>query len=401
MKAKKTINQLMKQYYCDANTANDRGEKVGWISGNFPQEIVAAMDLCVIYPENHSAMLAMKGQDVRCCEVAETAGFSNDICSFAKVNIGYCLDNSIVDDKIPMPDYLLCCSNVCSQTMKWYKFLEGKFRIPLILIDIPYNTEYEVDDDKLQYVKGQFFEAIHKLEKITGHKFEEKKLDDVMAISNRNGHLWRKISQLLCEKHTMLRGMDLFNYMGLIVTQRGRKTTTEALQALYNELAEKDEYNKEEQKKKWDYSILYDGMCCWPELMKLTISFERYGMNVTGAVNIDMWGLEYDSFDDMIRAYCNLPNAVNVDRAKNIRMNTVSERNCDGMIVHMSRSCKMWSGLMYEIIRHVEKEQEIPVLTFDGEQADRRGFSESQFDTRIQGFYELMLENKKEEKEIH
>ncbi len=396
MKAKKLINQLMKQYYDDANMAKARGEKIGWISGNFPQEIVATMDLCVIYPENHSAMLAMQGKDVRCCEIAEAAGFSSDICSFAKVNIGYCLDESIVDDKIPMPDYLLCCSNVCNQTLKWYQFLERKYQIPLVLIDIPYNVEYDVEDDKLQYIKGQFREAIDRLQEITGHSFDEKKFEKVLRISNENGHLWRSISKLLSESHTILRGMDLFNYMGLIVTQRGRASTTEALQALYNELFEKDNDNKDVGIQKWERRIFYDGMCCWPELMKLTISFERYGMNVTGAINVDMWGLEYSSFDEMIRAYCNLPNAVNLERAKDMRLEKISEKKCDGMIVHMSRSCKMWSGIMYEMLRQIEQEKEIPVLTFDGEQADQRGFSESQFDTRLQGFHELLLENKKE-----
>lgn len=397
MKAKKRINELMQQYYDNANTANERGEKVGWISGNFPQEIVAAMDLCVIYPENHSAVLAMKGEDVRCCEAAEAAGFSNDICSYAKVNIGYCLDNSLAEEKIPMPDYLLCCSNVCSQTMKWYKYLESRFQVPLILIDIPYNTEYDVDDSKLQYIKGQFYEAIHKLEEITGHIFEEEKLKDVMKIASKSGHLWREISKLQCEKTTSLRGTDLFNYMGLIVTQSGRQTTVDALQALYDELAEKDEKSRQKQTEKWDYRILYDGMCCWPELMKLTLSFERYGINVTSSIYASIWEREYETFDDMLRAYCNLPNGVNIERAKDIRLKAISEKNCDGMLVHISKSCKMWSGLMYELIRQIEQDKSIPTLTFDGEQADRRGFSESQFDTRLQGFYELMSEGKKEE----
>ena len=396
MKAKKLINQLMRQYYDDANRAKEQGEKIGWISGNFPQEIVATMDLCVIYPENHSAMLAMQGKDVRCCEVAEAAGFSSDICSFAKVNIGYCLDNSIVDDKIPMPDYLLCCTNVCNQTLKWYQYLQKKYQIPLVLIDIPYNTDYEVMEDKVQYVRKQFYEAIDKLQEITGHRFDEKQFEKVMHISNENACLWRKISNLLAEKHTMLRGMDLFNYMGLIVTQRGRASTTDALQALYSELEEKDNCNKDAGVQKWEHRIFYDGMCCWPELMKLTISFERYEMNVTGAINVDMWGLEYPSFEEMIRAYCNLPNAINLEKAKRMRIDKIEEKSCDGMIVHMSRSCKMWSGIMYEMLRKIEQEKAIPVLTFDGEQADQRGFSESQFDTRLQGFHELLLESKKE-----
>ena len=393
MKAKTRINQLMQQYYEEAKLAHDRGEKIGWISGNFPQEIVAAMDLCVIYPENHAAMLAMKGQDTCLCEVAEKAGF-NDICSFAKVTIGYCLDDSLVQDKMPMPDYLLCCSSVCNQIMKWYRYLGSKYSIPLILIDIPYGTEYEADDVKLEYIKCQFYEAISRLEDITGHKFDADRLDEVLRISNRNGQLWNRINNLLRNKNTAFRGMDLFNYMGVIITQRGRQTTGEVLQALYEELLAKDDKSAEEKLKSRNYRIVYDGKCCWSQFIKLILSFEQYGFNMVSVIDANMWGLEYEDFDGMLRAYCNMPNASNLRRATELRVNEINTKSCDGMLVHMSKSCKMWSGIMYEMLRQIEKQTGIPTLTFDGEQADKRGFSESQFDTRLQGFYELMNEKR-------
>lgn len=49
---------------------------------------------------------------------------------------------------------------------------------------------------------------------------------------------------------------------------------------------------------------------------------------------------------------------------------------------------------MYEIGRQIGKECNIPVVTFDGDQADPRNFSEAQYDTRVQGLAEIMEANK-------
>ena len=44
--------------------------------------------------------------------------------------------------------------------------------------------------------------------------------------------------------------------------------------------------------------------------------------------------------------------------------------------------------------RQIGKECNIPVTSFDGDQADPRNFSEAQYDTRVQGLYEIMESNK-------
>ncbi len=390
MKAREQISFLIHKHYADALEAKRRGEKIGWATSNFPQEIIQTMDLKVIYPENHSATAAVNGEDGACCKRAEAGGFSNDICSYAKVNIGYCFDEHLIKEQIPTPDYLLCCSNICHQLMKWYRYLEQKFQIPLILIDVPYNTDYDTDEVRLAYIKEQFFEAINTLEKITGHKFKEDRFREVMEISGRAGRLWNQISDLLIDQTAALKGTDLFNYMGLVVCQRGKEETVEALQLLYDELKAKNEIYRSKGRQDWKYRILYEGICCWPGLMKLSVSLARYDINMVGAIYTNAYGIEYESFDEMLRAYTYVPNAVSLERALHMRTEEIEKKRCDGVWVHMSRSCKIWSGIMYEMIRQMEAKEQIPVVTFDGDQADKQCFSEAQYDTRLQGFYELM-----------
>ena len=44
--------------------------------------------------------------------------------------------------------------------------------------------------------------------------------------------------------------------------------------------------------------------------------------------------------------------------------------------------------------RQIGEECGIPVVSFDGDQADPRNFSEAQYDTRVQGLAEIMASRK-------
>lgn len=390
MKAKKLINELLQNHYKEAREAKENGEKVGWCTSNFPQEIIQTLNLKAVYPENHAAILASRKEGTIFCSKAESLGFSNDICSYAKINLGYMQKEIESSMEIPLPDYLLCCSNICHQLMKWYSYIAKKLDIPLILIDIPYNTNYDTDEIYVKYIKSQFWFAIKQLEKITGNKFDNKKFEEVMSISNEVGKAWNKISDMASVVPSPYDGTDLFVYMGAAVCVRGKKETLEAFNMLINEMENKVEKNKINYRGSEKFRILYEGICCWPVMVKLAASFALNNMNMVGAVYTNAYGIEYKTFDDMIRAYTYVPNAVNFERAFDMRSDEIKKKKCDGVLIHMSRSCKIWSGIMYEMKRQLENKYKIPVVTFDGDQADIQCFSEAQYDTRIQGFSELM-----------
>lgn len=387
-KAKELVNDIMRQYYERVRNAHQNGEKVGWVTANFPQEIIQAMELCVVYPENHSALIGSERKDRQYSMVAENAGFSNNICSFARINIGDCLSTE-TEDSIPRPDYLVCCTNVCHQLLKWFQYISKKFCVPLILLDIPYGTDYGMSDEILDYVKEQFYEVIESLEKITGKKFEMQKFTEVMKISNQAAERWKDIIGLLAGSDKIYRGTMLFNYMGIMVCQRGRQETVDALELLYYELMNKSSKKVAEEESN-GLKIIYEGICCWSELMKLAISFETNGLNMSGAVYPEQFAITYNNFEDMLKAYADLPNAVTIERGRDKRIELIQRQGADGVLVHMSKTCKMWSGLSYEIMRQVEKELKIPIVVFDADHADSQCFSEAQYDTRLQGLCELI-----------
>ncbi len=78
-----------------------------------------------------------------------------------------------------------------------------------------------------------------------------------------------------------------------------------------------------------------------------------------------------------------------------LRVNDAIKNKVEGAIIHINRSCKHWSGNMYELERQLREKVGIPTVTFDGDQPIRELFSEAQYETRIQGLVEIMRENKR------
>ena len=163
--------------------AKKRGEKVAWVSSNFPVEIPETMGIATVYPENQAAGIAARGAGTRMCEEAESEGYSNDICAYARVSLAYAKLKSCPEQDVPMPDVLLCCSNICSCMIKWYENLARELNIPMILLDIPFNPDYEVSDAEVAYVTGQFWDAVKQLEEITGKKWSDERFKEVTGFT--------------------------------------------------------------------------------------------------------------------------------------------------------------------------------------------------------------------------
>ena len=139
---------------------------------------------------------------------------------------------------------------------------------------------------------------------------------------------------------------------------------------------------------------MFEGIACWPYLRATSTGLKDRGINMVTTIYADAFGFIYEDFDGMVRAYCNVPNAINLEHARDKRVKLCKANSVEGLLVHTNRSCKLWSGFMYEMSRQIGEECGIPVTAFDGDQADPRNFSEAQYDTRVQGLAEVMEGNK-------
>ena len=141
---------------------------------------------------------------------------------------------------------------------------------------------------------------------------------------------------------------------------------------------------------------MFEGIACWPYLRATSHGLKDRGINMVTTIYADAFGFDYHSFEEMIKAYCSVPNAINLEKSRDKRIKLCKDNHVEGLLVHTNRSCKLWSGFMYEMSRQIGEACDIPVTSFDGDQADPRNFSEAQYDTRVQGLMEIMESNKAE-----
>lgn len=392
--AKYKLNQIIVNHYKDAYEAKENGEMVGWCASNFPQEIFETLGLKVVYPENQAAAIAARGAGEKMCSIAEEDGYSNDICAYARISLAYMKIKDAPEQNMPQPDFLLCCNNICNTMIKWYENVSKELDIPLILIDIPFNPNYEVSDAQISYVKAQFLEAIEQLEEITGKKWDNDRFEEVMAISNRTSRAWLEATSYTKYKPSPLSGFDLLNHMAVAVCARGTIEAAEAFELLTEEYKQAVKDGTSTFRGEEKHRIMFEGIACWPHLRTTFRGLRSRDINMVATIYADAFGFIYDDLDGLIEEYCKLPNAMNLERARDVRKDIVKNTNAEGILVHTNRSCKLWSGFMYEMSRQIGEDCDVPVVSFDGDQADPRNFSEAQYETRVEGLTEIMESRK-------
>ena len=392
--AKYKLGKIASDAFADAIEAKKEGKPVAWVSSNFPVEIPETLGLATAYPENQAAGIAARGAGERMCEVAEADGYSNDICAYARISMAYAKLKECPEQDVAMPDVLLCCNNICNCMIKWYENLAIELNIPMILLDIPFNPDYEVSQAEIDYVSAQFWDAVHTLENLFNLKWSDERFKEVTGFSCRSSRAWLDATAQAKYTPSPFNGFDLLNHMAVMVTARGKEAAGEAMEQLLKEYKENHENGTSTYRGEEKYRVMFEGIACWPYLRATSHGLRDRGINMVTTIYADAFGFDYHSFDEMIAAYCSVPNAINLEKSRDKSIKLCKDNNVEGLLVHTNRSCKLWSGFMSEMSRQIGEACGIPVTSFDGDQADPRNFSEAQYDTRVQGLMEIMEANK-------
>lgn len=392
--AKYKLGKIAADAYTDAFEAKKAGKPVAWMASNFPIEIPETLGIATVFPENQCAATAARGAGVRMCDVAESEGYSNDICAYARISLAYAKIKENPEQEVAMPDVLLCCSNICNCMIKWYENLSIELGIPMILIDIPSNPDYYPSDAMVEYVTAQFWDAVHKLEDMFGLKWSDERFKEVARFSSTSSKLWIAATEEGRNVPAPFNGFDLMNHMAVMVTARCKNEAVEAMDTLLGEYKKNVQEGTSTFRAEEKYRIMTEGIACWPHLRYTATGLKSRGINMVTTIYADGFGFIYDDFEGMIRAYCNVVGVVNLEHGTDKRLKLAKQANIEGILVHNNRSCKAWSGYMAEMSRRISKEVGVPVISYDGDQADARVFSEAQYDTRVDGLVEIMDANK-------
>lgn len=397
VKVRSEARELMREYvgdlYADIREAKKRGEPIAYSTSNFAKELFEVLDIKVVYPENHAAAVAAKKGAIQFCEKAESLGYSSDLCSYARISIGFDEreENFGHGLDIPAPDFLCVGNNICTTVIKWYENLAWKYNIPLVMLDVPYSTQKDYEPEKINYAKSQLQGIVEQLEKITGKQFDYNKFQEVLETSSENGKLFQEAMDLIGKTiPSPASAFDEYNFMALMIIARGKKETTEVLKLYIQELKERIISGETTFAGEEKYRIMWDGLCCWPYLKHNSTSLADKGINMVGTPYTGNYGTTFNDLYELCVSYSSTNNATGLQIGSDYRSGLIDGYKCDGILCNVMRSCKPWVGIMFEMERILSKKHNIPYTMFDADQADPRIFSEAQFETRLQGLQEAM-----------
>ena len=127
----------MSHHYFQGRYA-DGAVPVAWVTSGFPVEILRALGFHTVYPENHAALCGVQRLTPEYSDVAEGRGYSRDLCSYVRTDLGSVLSGKTPVGRLPRPQLLACCTNICQTVLYWYRELSRHLGVPLVLVDTPF-----------------------------------------------------------------------------------------------------------------------------------------------------------------------------------------------------------------------------------------------------------------------
>jgi len=387
------LKELISRHYLVGQHAN-RARKVAWVTSGAPIEFLKALDYFLIYPENHGAVCGIRRVGVEQCEAAEAAGWSRDICSYARTDFGTVVTGKTPVGRLPKPDLLVCCTNICQTVLYWYRVLAHHFRVPMILIDTPF-LYAQTPDHALAFVRRQIDEAIEIAERVAGKTTVPGRLQRAMELSHQAVDLWNQVMQTGRAKPAPFLAFDEFIHMAPIVEMRGDEDTVAYYQALLAELTERVEQGvgalKDERRR-----LLWDNLPIWYVVRKLGDMLAENGVALVASTYTNAWGelaelIDPDRpLDSMARCYLHpiLNRGTGHKLATMRRM--AADYAVDGVLLHSDRSCKPYSIGQMDQQRKLAEQLGVPALLLEADHNDARAFSWEQAETRLSAFFEVL-----------
>ena len=388
------MKEIMTTYYIEAKTADASGKKIAWITSGGPVEPLIAMDVIPVYPENHGAMIGASKMGVDLCEKAEAMGYASDLCSYARADIACAPVNGGPIGGLPKPDMLVCCNNICGTVLKWYEVQARFFNVPLFILDTPMiHTEFT--DEARRYVRRQLDEYIAFLEAHCGKKMDHDRLAEVGRLSLAGQKLWQKVLDTTIHKPAPMSAFDAFFHLALIVTLRGTQTVIDYYDELLKEMKERIEKGISAVPDE-KIRLLWDNLPVWFRTKWLSEKFAAHGACLVADTYTSAWcsSMKYLNEDDflgsMAEGYSHIYLNIGVDAMAEEVVRMIDRYEVDGIVMHSNRSCKPYSLGQYDIRRIVQEKRNLPSLLVEADMTDARSFSESQIETRIDAFMEII-----------
>lgn len=399
LKSTGRLQRLMKRYYLLTRYHHLWGRPLrrplAWITSGAPVEILQAFGIDSLYPENYGAIYGARRKGAELALAAETRGFSPDLCSYARANLGAIYRPDLEPmGGLPRPDLLVIGNNICGTVLKWYEALARHYGVPLLIVDTPFVAADDgvSREHAVAYVKGQLRQLIADLTKITGRPLSMTELERRIKWSNEAVQLWEEIRQLGRNRPAPLNVPDLFIQMAPIVVLRGTPQAVAYYRHLYAEAKERVRQGQGAVPGE-KYRLLWDNIAIWHHLYRFFNLFSRRGAAFVVDTYTAGWAgtmAPGDPLESLARTYTEVFLNQSFEFRVKQMIQLIREYKVDGFVMHSNRSCKPYSLIQEEMRRRVMAETGVPGLIVEADMTDERAYAEEPIKNRVEAFLESL-----------
>lgn len=406
--------EMLAHLFKELSSARETGKKVVYtfVPGNL-SELILSFDMLPVYPEINALQSGMRQKSRGFIRDAEKVGYSEDVCTYVKCDIGMMLNGNLgpTGEKLPAPDLLLLSYTGCFTFMKWFENLEHLYPgVPVAMLHTPYQEGGKISEEMVSYMVKQLKEeVIPKMEAVSGKKFDPQRLSEVLEHSRQAQDLITRIFDSTKHRPSPI---DAYfagvYYIGPI--NAGFRGTSEAV-AYYAQLLKEVEARAaaglgpvtpigemEEER----FRLVVEGPPNWTNFREFWSLFYEMGAVVvassyTKVGGVYDWGFRHDPKRPLesLAAYCmNCYTNLNLPQRIDLLTKCIHDYQADGFLINSIKSCNSFSAGQLLMMRTLEDRLGIPVGFIESDLVDPRYFSYSNLKNRLDSFFQMLDQRK-------
>ncbi len=409
LNATQGLKNIMGRHLLAIEQAYRDGKPTAWATSGTPVEILYTMDVQPMLPENSATISAAQKLSKNFIELAEDEGFSYDLCSYFKTNVGATITNAgIAKGGTRKPSFMLSSDVICDTHVHWFQVQSERLGgVPHYTIDVPHvvsTTNERQYNYYKKYITEQLWELFDFITEVTGNEFSEEKALEVTKNSWDLSMIWQDIYQLRKVVPCPISTRDTFGGLFPLFTMPGLKAPINLYKRMYREAKQRVD-NGIGALPKESYRLMFEGIPFWHSLKYFSmlekfgaiIVYEPYTYAFSKYMNPKVtkemvFSKPVEAMAELMLSFWyiyDLPT-----RIKRFE-ETVREWNIDGVVLHSNMSCRPNSCGLYDLKKHLMDNFDIPCLIITADMNDPRKFNEVQLTNQIESFIEILDKEKK------
>lgn len=408
LNATQGLKNIMGRHFLAIEQAYRDGKPTAWATSGSPVEMLYSMDVQPMLPENSATVSAAQKFSQKFIEIAEQQGFSYDLCSYFKTNIGAVESKAgMIEGGTRKPAFMLSTDVICDTHVNWFQVQAERMNVPHFTIDVPHvvsNTTNRQLNYYKKYISEQLFEFIDFMQEVTGHEYNEEKAREVTENSWNLSMVWQDIYKLRKNVPCPISTRDTFGGLFPLFCMPGLKAPIKLYKRMYREAKQRVDAGIGALEKE-NFRLMFEGIPFWHSLSFFSklekygaiIVYEPYTYAFSKYMNPDVTKdmVLNSPIEAMAELMMSFWYVYDLETRKKKFVETVREYNIDGIIMHENLSCRPNSCGMYDLKRNLMEEHDIPSLIISSDMNDPRKFNAEQLSNQIESFIEILRQRKR------